>query len=248
ERIERLLMVERSWPLPAWRERYLDHPLLSQICRRLILEFERGERTGLGIWHEGAIVDQSGLPLDWLDGETRVRLWHPIRSSPETVVRWRRRLEELEVAQPFKQAHREVYVLTDAELETRSYSNRFAAHILRQHQFNALCQQKGWSYRFQGLFDSSADNRASLALPEYGMRADRWVDPVDEAVAGTSYAGVLLYVTTDQVRFCDPQGQPRPLAEVPALLFSEVMRQVDLFVGVASIGNDPAWQDRGADE
>src|SRR5262249_40417532 len=24
--------------------------------------------------------------------------------------------------------------------------------------------------------------------------------------------------------------------------------QVDLFVGVASIGNDPAWQDRGADE
>jgi hypothetical protein len=32
---------------------------------------------------------------------------------------------------------------------------------------------------------------------------------------------------------------------VPATVFSEVMRDVDLFVGVGSIGSDPAWQDRG---
>jgi hypothetical protein len=29
------------------------------------------------------------------------------------------------------------------------------------------------------------------------------------------------------------------------MVFSEVMRDVDLFVGVCSIGNDPAWQDSG---
>ena len=28
-------------------------------------------------------------------------------------------------------------------------------------------------------------------------------------------------------------------------MFSEIMRDVDLFVGVASIGNDPTWADRG---
>ena len=33
--------------------------------------------------------------------------------------------------------------------------------------------------------------------------------------------------------------------EIPPLVFSEVMRDVDLFVGVASIGNDPTWQDGG---
>jgi hypothetical protein len=32
---------------------------------------------------------------------------------------------------------------------------------------------------------------------------------------------------------------------VPAILFSEIMRDIDLFVGVASIGNDPDWQDTG---
>ena len=36
-----------------------------------------------------------------------------------------------------------------------------------------------------------------------------------------------------------------PLAEVPALVFTEAMRDVDLFVGVASIASDPTWTDRG---
>ena len=35
------------------------------------------------------------------------------------------------------------------------------------------------------------------------------------------------------------------MVDVPAIVFSEVMRDVDLFVGVTSIGNDPNWQDGG---
>jgi hypothetical protein len=35
------------------------------------------------------------------------------------------------------------------------------------------------------------------------------------------------------------------LYDVPALVFSELMRDVDMFVGVCSIGNDPNWQDGG---
>lgn len=33
--------------------------------------------------------------------------------------------------------------------------------------------------------------------------------------------------------------------EVMPIVFSEVMRDVDLFVGVCSVGNDPNWQDGG---
>jgi hypothetical protein len=42
-------------------------------------------------------------------------------------------------------------------------------------------------------------------------------------------------------------GERGGLAEVPALVLSEVLRDVDLFVGVASVGNDPTWQDGGPD-
>lgn len=38
-----------------------------------------------------------------------------------------------------------------------------------------------------------------------------------------------------------------PLEEVPPIVFSEAMRGVDLFVGVASIAADPTWENRGGD-
>jgi len=46
-----------------------------------------------------------------------------------------------------------------------------------------------------------------------------------------------------------PGGMPGPtlrLDQIPPRIFSEVMRDVDLMVGVASIGNDPTWNDGGA--
>ncbi len=39
--------------------------------------------------------------------------------------------------------------------------------------------------------------------------------------------------------------EPIALEDIPPLVFSEIMRDVDLFVGVASVGNDPTWQDGG---
>lgn len=239
-RIERLLMTEREWDCELWRQRYLDQPLLAGISRRLIWHFKLGDRTALGAWLDGKLVDVDDKPLDWLAPETRVRLWHPIGFPVETIAAWREWIQAHEVCQPFKQAHREVYVLTDAERRTNTYSNRFAAHLLGQHQFAALCSQRGWQYALMGGFDFQAT--PTLELPAWSMAAEFWVEPAGELGA----SGISLYVTTDQVRFVRA-GEPLPLTEVPATVFSEGMRDVDLFVGVASVGNDPAWSDGGPD-
>ena len=55
--------------------------------------------------------------------------------------------------------------------------------------------------------------------------------------------GIAMTISSDQVRFEDDSG-PVPLASVPPRLFSEVMRDVDLFVSVCSIGCDPGWYDQ----
>jgi hypothetical protein len=39
--------------------------------------------------------------------------------------------------------------------------------------------------------------------------------------------------------------QPLTLEQIPPLVLSEVMRDVDMFVGVCSVGNDATWQDGG---
>jgi hypothetical protein len=243
-RIDRLLMSERHWGMPAWRERYLNHPLVGILARRLIWHFRLGDQTSSGAWQDGQLVDAEDRVLDWPTDEAQVRLWHPISSSVESVQAWRQWLDRHQVTQPFKQAHREVYILTDAERNTATYSNRFAAHIIRQHQFSALCRERGWKYHLQGNWDSA--NTPTVDLPEWELRAEFWVDQPDpnlnESLASPS--GVSLYLSTDQVRFYRRAAQ-LPLTEVPALVFSEVMRDVDLFVGVASVGNDPTWHDRG---
>jgi hypothetical protein len=268
DRIENLYLEQKTWTYQAWRERYLDHPLVGTLARRLIWKFTNQERKGAGVFYEGRIVGRNGHILNWLEDSTCVELWHPMQEDPGEVLAWRDWLAELEIRQPFKQAHREVYLLTDAERTTRTYSNRFAAHVIKQHQFNALCAARGWKNKLRLMVDDEYPP-ATRELPGWGLRAEFWVEGLgDNYGADTTEAGTYLYLATDQVRFYKidarenyahaggggyaagfrGQGAPtEPLAleEVPPLVLSEVMRDVDLFVGVASVGNDPNWADGG---
>jgi hypothetical protein len=266
DRIENLYLEQKSWPLPLWRERYLDHPLVGTIARRLIWKFTDGGNVSTGIWHGGRIVGSDGSALS-PEETTLVELWHPIDEPAEKVLAWRDFLAEREVRQPFKQAHREIYVLTDAERATRVYSNRFAAHVIRQHQFNALCAARGWKNKLRLMVDDSCPP-ATRPVPKWNLRAEFWVESVGENYGtDTTDSGTYLYLTTDQVRFypidapqhlahvagggyyLDPHRlgvvEPLALEQVPPLVFSEIMRDVDMFVGVASVANDPNWADGG---
>ena len=238
DRLEASMQGMQTWPLHVWRARYLTHPLLGLLSRRLLWRF--GGQAGM-VW-EGRIEDEDGSPLADLPDDTPVQLWHPLASDPDRILAWCSLLEQRSITQPFKQAHREVYLLTDAERETRIYSNRFAAHVLKQHQFSALCRQRGWQYTLQGAWDSH--NTPSLPLPAHGLAVAFAVDGVASENA-LPESSVYPYVTTGAVEFSLPSGDPLPLDQVPPLALSEVMRDVDLFVGVASVGNDPAWADGG---
>jgi hypothetical protein len=232
-RIERLLLSQRALSIETLRTCYLDHPLLADMSRRVIWQFE----SGPGIWHNGRIVDGMEREID-LPAQKTARLWHPVSSDVQTILHWRCWLEDHGIRQPFKQAHREVYLITDAERETSTYSHRFAAHILRQHVFAALCEQRGWTFRLMGQWDSH--NTPMLALPQFGLEVRYDVDfPQNEnEVSGHS---VYLLIRTGALRFIDASSMPLPLESIPPIVFSEVMRDVDLFTGVASIGSDSAW-------
>lgn len=272
-RLERLPLAERRWPLALWRERYLDHPLIGLLARRLIWRFEFNGRQVDGAWLSGALVSADDQPLT-LPDDAMVTTWHPVVATAAETLAWREWLERHTITQPFKQGRREVYLLTDAERATRVYSNRFAGHILRQHQFNALCAARGWRNSLRLLVDDDYPP-ASLDLLRWNLRVEFWIEGAgDEYEVDTNATGTFLRVSTDQVRFYplnaptnyahaggggyysahtwQRQGVPVaphdatvPLDEIPPQVFSEVMRDVDLFVGVASVGADPTWQDGG---
>ncbi|AFY74227.1 hypothetical protein Syn7502_02219 [Synechococcus sp. PCC 7502] len=242
DRLENTYLQPRTWKYTDWQERFSHHPLLGYLTNRLVWEFRNETHQETGIWHQNQVVNAQGQALTWLETteEVNVVLWHPIFADSTLISSWRDWLEQHQICQPFKQAYREIYPLTEAERTTRTYSNRFAAHILRQHQMYQLMKQKGWQYSLQGGFDGA--NNAIFHLPQSNLQAEFYVDPAGEEVSDVY---IYLYVASDRVCFYDQRYTPIPLEDVPALTFSEVMRNVDLFVGVASIGNDPNWSDRG---
>ena len=85
------------------------------LARRLIWEFTSDGRTITGIFFNGQLVDIDLKPLQKLGENATAQLWHPIGKDPDEIVAWRAWLDAQQIRQPFKQAHREIYLLTDAE-------------------------------------------------------------------------------------------------------------------------------------
>ncbi|GAA3594628.1 DUF4132 domain-containing protein [Flavivirga amylovorans] len=239
-RIEKIFLSKRKWTYSQWEELYLENKLLAFFGTKLIWNFTVSNKTISAIFHKGKFVNTQGeINIDYK--KSIVELWHPVTASVKEVELWRAWLLENQVKQPFKQAHREVYIVTDAEKATNSYSNRYAAHIIRQHIFNALCRERGWRYQLQGQWDSH--NIPTLYIPSWKYRIEFWTD-TEGVYDSANDMGIFNYLQTDQVRFYDENNQVN-MIDVPAIVFSEAMRDVDLFVGVTSIGADPNWRDGG---
>ena len=252
--LERSMANGVDWPWSRFREHVLGHPRLSAVVGPLIVSPEDGEPF---LASRGP-RDRAGFP-----DEIPVRLWHPAGRPIAEVIAWRELLERERVLQPFKQAHREVYLLTPAEREAGSESARFAGHALRQHALRALCDARGWTYRLQGPFDPGGNPNPTLQLPGAGVIAELWIEPIEDETLQSGH-GIFLYVQTGTVAFYRPPPprsraarrgtppqlvqfprvpvrEPVPLAEVPPLILSEVLRDVDLFVSVSGVAADPEF-------
>lgn len=266
-RLESSFVAPRLIPLRHWRQYYVEHSLLGFLGRTMIWTFSDGkgwERSGM--WCNGQVFDEAGNPLSFAGKEgggkdappnpceedaIKVRLWHPLTSDTAELQRWRERIFSAGIRQPFRQAFREFYQVTDEERQTRMYSNRFAGIYLRQHQLASLCRVRGWEYRLMGIgFDGH--NVPTRKLPHWNMQAELHVDLPpdrdhalrDSGLGEQSGFGINLFVESDHVRFYRDRREVA-VDEVPALLYSEVMRDVDLFTSVGAIGEDENWRDQG---
>jgi hypothetical protein len=248
-RIEQLYRSNQEWSFAEWRQRYLDHPLVGAIARRLIWRFLHADGSfSEAIWHKDRLVKHSGEALEGLE-DLKVQLWHALGMAIEDVLAWRTWIKRHKVIQPFPQAEREVYVLTDAERQTASYSNRFAGHIFQKADLDKARLRLRWQQATLYYSDSSV----GLLLADAGLRIEYWLsDPLDQ-----SYNDNPL--TSDQVRFYRMSAeeykashryyrwreqQPLRVEDIPEMIFSEAMRDVDYLIRQCFTQLDPDWHDR----
>lgn len=244
ERFDRMLRTNRLLSIDYFKEKFIGHGLLSFVINKVIFKFGNANYSKLAIFINQKWIDLEYKELE-INNYEEVSLWHPATSSTQEVKEWRQFLLDSEIQQPFKQAFREIYLLTEAEINTRTYSNRMASHILKQHQYVTLAKGRNWKARLIGSWDGGDQDTAELYLSEFKIKVEYWVNALN-ADNEWNDSGIWNYVTTDQIRFINSETKELiELIDVPTVAFSEAMRDIDLFVGVASVGNDPTWSDSG---
>ncbi len=232
-------------PYRRWRDELAANSLGWTVVRRLIWEVPGAS----GQWQSvlptsDGFMDVRGRAVPEPGPDAEIRLWHPLNTSAEQIRAWRDELTDRELRQPFKQAFREVYLLTPAELQTDTYSNRFAAHIVHYQQLYALMKGRGWTCSRLGPWDGGDTDDAYRVLPGGAWRVRFRYGYRDQQPDGAEYA------STDRVwldRRVGGAWRTVQLADVPTIILSEALRDVDLFVSVTSIAADPRWADRGDD-
>ena len=131
-----------------------------------------------------------------------------------------------ELRQPFKQVFRELYVKTVDE-KGRDKSLRYAGHQVQPAKTVALLKTRRWIIDGQeGL--EKVYYKENIIAKIFAL-AD-WFSPAD-----------IEAPTLEEVQFFDRKTfKPILIDDVPDLIFTEVMRDIDLVVSVAHIGDvDP---------
>ncbi|MHB1132336.1 MAG: DUF4132 domain-containing protein [Chloroflexota bacterium] len=200
------------------------HPAAARMLSALLVSDGQG-RVGL--------CQAADLQLEEADGRRRplegpLRVAHPVElpASGQLAV-WQREVVRRRLVQPFKQAFREIYVVTPAEAETRVFSRRYAGQAVESARAGRLLTAEGW--------ECAGEEFPRKLFPGAGLSAEL------SFVESYHYMGEIETLVVDEVcflpagaRWWNPQHDLRlPLAEVPPRIFSEVMRDVDLVVSVA---------------
>lgn len=200
----------------------LDNPVVMPIIKNLV--YICGEKSGY--LSENGIVDYNG-ELTAVSDNDAVKIAHPYNLYAEkSWTEYQRDLFEKGIVQPFRQVFRELYVKTDEELVMK-YSLRYAGNQIQPQKTVACLKTRRWTADVEdGLQKVYYKENITARI---FSRAD-WFTPSD-----------IEMPTLEWVEFSDRlTGCLLEIKDVPDVIFSEVMRDVDLAVSVAHAGGvDP---------
>ena len=217
-------MMQRRTPLAVDDVRaILSNPVVSPMFKKLVLLQDQ----------------QFGLPtaegLATLDGvkkygKSPLLLAHPVDFNAAGLwAKWQSHLFAEKLVQPFKQVFRELYVPTPEESK-QSESRRYSGYQIQVKQAAAALRSRGWNASYEdGLQKVFLAQGICVSLY---AQAD-WFSPSDVE------APAIEYVRFSRTRYV-PGVPDLHISNLDPLLYSEVMRDIDMAVSIAFVGGvDP---------
>lgn len=202
-----------------------QNPVIRPIIEKLVY---RCGKT-FGFFSEGQLiyVDAKDAKKKLKPGD-RLIIAHPSHLFEAKVWKaFQKIVFEREIVQPFKQVFRELYLPNADEKKAKTSSNRYAGHQIQPNKTVALLKGRNWTidpdFGFQKVF-----YKLDVVIRLY-CYAD-WFTPSD-----------IEPPTIEKIEFVDRKTfETIPLEKIPPVIFSEIMRDLDLVVSVAHVGGvDP---------
>lgn len=200
----------------------MQNPVIWPLLKNLV--FICDGKTGF--YADSQLIDANGECTS-LDAKACLRLAHPTDLYESgNWHSYQKLLFEKAIRQPFKQVFRELYVMTEEEKDT-TLSLRYAGNQIQTRKTAAILKGRRWIADYEnGL--QKVYYKENIIATIYAM-AD-WFSPADIEAPTLEY--VCFYNRKEHSLL--------KIAEIPPIVFSEVMRDVDLAVSVAHAGGvDP---------
>lgn len=199
-------------------------PILREMLAKLVLI---DEHDHIGLLDDTATALITATGEKQMLGDGKLRIAHPLVMERLGVLpAWRNHCFQKEIVQPMRQVFREFYVIAPAEITSSPESHRFVGHLLATGPLGGLMKTRGWN---TAGFDYPQPRKFFNAL---GLIARFDVNDCGHYLTETAT------VTSGVVYFENRTGQRLSLETIPETIFSEVMRDVDLFVSVAQTTGD----------
>ena len=246
-RVERSWLTGQTWSMDEWQAEFIDPKSVGRVLvRRLIWTLTHKGKSHSVIPTMKGWVDYKGDPFEACSKYT-IQLWHPADAENVNEVEgWKHHILTERITQPFAQAHREVYNLTDTERHESGAIQRFSGQIVRHHQFHALAQQRGWSHTLHGNWDGGRETEARLYIASANIMVELSTRPIETAI---NAHGIWEFLVAGELRIYGSDDRDQSdLESIPRRLFSEILRDVDLLVSVPNAGRTPDWESLGIDE
>ncbi|MBR6337446.1 MAG: DUF4132 domain-containing protein, partial [Ruminococcus sp.] len=122
-RLEYVLMCDRRWTQDKWNELFVKNAVMNCFAIGLIWGvYENGAlKESFRYMDDGSFTNAEGDEY-LIPEEAMIGLVHPIELTLEQKAQWKEQLEDFEIAQPFEQINRPVYLPTDEELKANKLS------------------------------------------------------------------------------------------------------------------------------
>ena len=207
KRIENQLLIDKSWDVGFWNEKYLQHPFVGIIAKKLLWVLISGETREVVFSQDGILKSIEGNLISIHDFQF-VTLWHPKHEIDTNL----EKLKSILSPQPFKQIERESY---GEEFIKKSSGSKMKKSVLSQ-----LCKSRNWT--------SSANH--NLKIPTMDLIVELILKDSDDGTRGMFYGSQNVELEGIELKKNKIDVQP---SEINKITLSEILRDVDLFINAA---------------